>query len=145
MAIKDLQARQGNAEVLAEVIDKAEVREFEKFGKSGRVCNAKIRDDTGEVQLTLWNEQVDQVAVGDKVHISNGWVGEFQGELQLSTGKFGKLEVTKGAGAATSDNEVEAAALNPSQHPPPSQSDLTPDETEEAASSGPKVEEERVE
>tara|TARA_Y100000310_G_scaffold147251_1_gene146517 strand:- start:4892 stop:5329 length:438 start_codon:yes stop_codon:yes gene_type:complete len=145
MAIKDLQARQGNVEILAEIIDKGDIREFEKFGKSGRVCNAKIKDESGEVQLTLWNEQIDQVEVGDKVHITNGWVSEFQGELQLSTGKFGKMEVTKGAGAATDDNQVEADALNPSQPPPPSESDLTPDESAQAASSAPKVEEEKVE
>ncbi|MBU0628070.1 MAG: hypothetical protein KKC75_02685 [Nanoarchaeota archaeon] len=93
MEIKDLQARQGQVDLIAAVVSKAEVRTFNKFGKDGRVCNAKLKDDSGEVTLTLWNEQVDNVNVGDKIHIINGWVGEWQGEKQLSTGKFGQLEV----------------------------------------------------
>ncbi len=102
MAIKDLQARQGQVDLIAEVIEKGDVRTFNKFGKEGRVCNVKIKDETGEMALTLWNEQIEQVKVSDKVHITNGWVGEWQGEKQLTTGKFGKLEVVEG-GSKTKD------------------------------------------
>ena len=98
MEVKDLKPKQGNVEVTIEVIDKGDVREFEKFGKKGRVCSAKAKDASGEIILSLWNEQVDTVNVGDVVHVVNGYVNEFQGEKQLTTGKFGKLEhVTKGA------------------------------------------------
>src|SRR3989344_1515160 len=93
MEIVDLKPRQGKIEIVAEVTEKGDVREFNKFGKTGRVCNAKIKDDSGTISLTLWNEQVDQVKVGDKIHIKNGYVNEWQGELQLTTGKFGSLEV----------------------------------------------------
>ena len=93
MEIKDLKPRQGNIEVVGEVIEKGDIREFEKFGKQGSVCNAKIKDATGEIALTLWNEQIDQVNVGDTVHIINGYVNEWQGEMQLTSGKFGKIEV----------------------------------------------------
>lgn len=102
MAIKDLQARQGQVDLIAEITEKGDVREFEKFGKKGRVCNAKIKDATGDMTLTLWNEQIDQVNVGNKVHIVNGWVSEWQGEKQLSTGKFGQLEVV-GEGSESAD------------------------------------------
>jgi len=93
MEIKDLKPKQGSVEVIAEVVEKGDVREFNKFGKAGRVCNAKIKDASGEIALTLWNEQIDEVKVGDTVHISNGYVNEWQGEMQLTTGKFGKLEI----------------------------------------------------
>lgn len=100
MNISELQAKQGNVEVTAEVTEKENPREFEKFGKSGRVCNAIIKDSTGNVKLTLWNEQIDQVNIGDTVKITNGWVSEWQGEKQLSTGKFGQLEVVNKGGEA---------------------------------------------
>ncbi len=93
MAIKDLKIREGNVDIVVEVVDKGEVREFQKFGKPGRVCNAKVKDDSGEVTLTLWNDEIDKVNVGDKLHIKNGYVGEWQGEPQLSAGRFGELEV----------------------------------------------------
>ena len=92
MQIKDLQPKQGKVEIEVEVVSKEEPREFTKFGSVGKVCNAKVKDESGEIKLTLWNEQVDQVNVGDKLKISNGFVSEYQGEMQLSTGKFGKLE-----------------------------------------------------
>lgn len=111
MAIKDLQARQGQVDLIVEITEKGDIREFEKFGKTGRVCNAKIKDDTGEMTLTLWNEQIEQVKVGNKVHIVNGWVSEWQGEKQLSTGKFGQLEVV-GEGAETTDEATEAEILS---------------------------------
>lgn len=104
MDIKELKPRQGSVDITAEVIEKSSPRDFNKFGKSGKVCNAKIKDASGTVALTLWNEQVDQVNVGDTVHITNGYVNEWQGESQLTTGKFGKLEVVgKSAGAETAD------------------------------------------
>jgi len=111
MAIKDLQARQGQVDLIAEITEKGDIREFEKFGKTGRVCNAKIKDATGEMTLTLWNEDIDKVKSGDKVHIINGWVSEWQGEKQLSTGKFGQLEVV-GEGAETTDEAEEAEILS---------------------------------
>ena len=111
MAIKDLQARQGQVDIIVEVIEKGDIREFEKFGKKGRVCNAKIKDVTGEMTLTLWNEQVDNVKVGNKIHVINGWVSEWQGEKQLSTGKFGQLEII-GEGEETTDEAEEAEILN---------------------------------
>jgi replication factor A1 len=93
MAIKDLKIREGNVEIVVDIVDVGEVREFEKFGRSGRVATAVGKDETGDIKITLWNEDIDKVKSGDKVKISNGYVSEWQGEPQLTTGKFGKLEV----------------------------------------------------
>jgi len=97
MEIKDVQANQGNIDIVAEVVNKEEPRSFEKFGKQGRVCKASLKDGSGEIKLTLWNEDVDSVKVGDKIHLQNGWCSEYQGEKQLSSGKFGKIEVVEGS------------------------------------------------
>ena len=93
MTIKDLKIRQGNVDVIVDVVDVGEVREFEKFGRTGRVATAIVKDETGDIKFTLWNDQIDSVKAGDKVHITNGYVSEWQGEPQLTTGKMGKLEV----------------------------------------------------
>lgn len=95
MEIKDLIANTGNVDLVAEVVSKEDERTFEKFGKSGRVCNAKLKDNSGEIKLTLWNDDIDQIKVGDKIHLQNGWCSEYKGEKQLSSGKFGKIEVVK--------------------------------------------------
>ena len=93
MTIKDLKIRQGNVDIEVDIVDVGEVREFEKFGKSGKVATAIAKDETGDIKITLWNEDIDRVKPGDKVKISNGYVSEWQGEPQLTTGKFGNLEI----------------------------------------------------
>ena len=110
--IKDLQPKQGNVEITADVIEVGEPREFSKFGKTGKVATAKIKDETGQVNLSLWNEQVDMVKPGSKIKITNGYVNEFQGELQLTTGKFGKLEVLEGG--STPEPSAEPTEEEPS-------------------------------
>lgn len=141
MPIKDLQPRQGNVEVEAVVLDKGEIREFEKFGKTGRVCNAKIKDDSGEIALTLWNEQIEQINVGDKVKITNGYVNEWQGDMQLTTGKFGKLEVLESKGV-TADEETEASLLEGKTS---DKGDHILTEDEKTESDKPDIKEEKIE
>ena len=93
MNIAELKPRQGNVSIEAEVIDIGETKEFEKFGRKGRVANATIKDGSGEIKLTLWNDDIDKIKKGNKIKITNGYINEFQGEKQLTAGKFGKLEV----------------------------------------------------
>ena len=85
----------GNVDIEVEVVSVGEPREFEKYGKAGKVATAKVKDDTGEIDLSLWNEQADEVKVGDKIKIANGYVSEWQGNLQLTAGKFGTLTIIK--------------------------------------------------
>ena len=109
MEIKDVKSNQGSVDVVLDIIKKESPRTFEKFGKEGKVCNARAKDKTGEITITLWNEDVEKVDVGDKVHISNGWCSEYKGEKQLSTGKFGKIEVVKKGSKEVFSNDPEFA------------------------------------
>ncbi|MEK6835568.1 MAG: OB-fold nucleic acid binding domain-containing protein [Nanoarchaeota archaeon] len=93
MQVKDITLKQGKIDITLEIIDISEIREFNKFGNTGRVATATAKDDSGEIKLTLWNNEIDVVKIGSKVRITNGYCGEFQGEKQLTAGRFGKLEV----------------------------------------------------
>ena len=95
MKIVDLKVRQSNVEVEGEISALGEVKTFQKFGKEGKVMSATLKDDSGKIILSLWNDDVDKIKVGDKVKITNGYVNEFQGEKQLTAGRFGKLEILK--------------------------------------------------
>ena len=44
------------------------------------------------MQLTLWNDEIGLVDKGDTVKIEDGWVKEWNGKLQISKGKNGKIE-----------------------------------------------------
>jgi len=82
-------------EIEAKVIDKTGPREVLSRYKDvvHRVANATISDGTGNIKLTLWNDQIDQVNVNDNIKIENGYVTSFRGEIQLNVGRYGKLSV----------------------------------------------------
>lgn len=82
--------------VEGQVVEKGDPREVKSRYKDEtyRIVDAVIADESGSIKLTLWNEQIEQVNVGDKVKIENGYVTSFKGETQLNVGKFGKLTVT---------------------------------------------------
>ena len=106
MEIKDLKPKQGNVDIIVDIVDVGDVREFQKFGKPGKVANAIAKDKTGDVKLTLWNEDIERVKAGDKIHLTNGYVNEWQGEMQLTTGRMGKLEVVGKADASEHDSAI---------------------------------------
>ena len=66
--IAELKAGDGNVDIEATVVSVAEPRTYEKFGREGRVAKAVIKDDSGEITLTLWNDQVDQIKDGKKMY-----------------------------------------------------------------------------
>lgn len=92
MKINEIEPKTGDIELIATIMEIGDIREFEKSGSKGRVAKATIKDETGECKLTLWNEQIDQVTVDSKIKITKGWADEWQGEMQISTGKFGTME-----------------------------------------------------
>lgn len=93
--ICDIKEGDNEINIEAEVIEKSYAREVRsKFGyRPLIVADATLKDETGKITLTLWNEQVSQVMVGDKIKIENGYAKSFRNVLQLSTGKYGKITV----------------------------------------------------
>jgi ssDNA-binding replication factor A large subunit len=59
------------------------------------VTNASIADETGTIQLPLWNQQIDTVSVGDTIQVEKARVVTFRGERQLRVGRGGKLSVVE--------------------------------------------------
>jgi replication factor A1 len=93
MNISELQPNANFDSISGEIVSVEDPREFTNFRGAGKVASAVLKDKSGQVKLTLWNEQIDQIQAGSKVTIENGWVKEYRGELQVSTGKFGKITV----------------------------------------------------
>jgi replication factor A1 len=94
--IKDLNDGMKRVSVEAKVVEKGDPREVRSRYKDEtyRIVDAVVADETGSIKLTLWNEQIEQVNVGDNIKIENGYVTSFKGENQLNVGKFGKLTVS---------------------------------------------------
>jgi replication factor A1 len=67
-----------------------------RFGNYASVANAMVSDETGQIKLCLWNDQIKSVAVGDKVQIENARVSAFRNERQMRVGKRGTLRIEEG-------------------------------------------------
>lgn len=80
----------------ARVVDISEPREVTtRFGDISRVATVTIADESGTIKMSLWNENIEKVAVNDNVHVENGYVTTFRGESQLNVGRYGKLTVLR--------------------------------------------------
>ena len=94
MIIKDLRDGMRTVEVEGEVIDISSSREVSlRTGGQAKVADAILKDDSGTIKLSLWDNQIDQVTKGAKVKVTNGYINTFRGERQLNVGRYGKLEV----------------------------------------------------
>lgn len=60
---------------------------------TGPVAAACGRDESGLVGIVLWNEQIDNIRIGDVVRFESGWCQMRDGELIVSTGINGKLRI----------------------------------------------------
>ena len=109
MKISDLKVGASNVTIQAKVTQKDAPREVvTKYGKRLSVANITLQDDTGSISMSLWGNDINTVDVGDTVEIANGYVSEFRGTPQLSSGKFGKITVVeKGAGGGSSEGSEE--------------------------------------
>ncbi|MCL4381184.1 MAG: DNA-binding protein [Candidatus Marsarchaeota archaeon] len=109
MKINELKAGTNNVNIQAKVVQKDEPRDVtSKFGKRLRVTNISLEDETGVISMSLWGDDINEVNVGDMIEVSNGYVNEFRGTPQLSTGKFGKITVIeKGSGSSEELKETE--------------------------------------
>ncbi|MCK5625343.1 hypothetical protein KAI11_00655 [Candidatus Bathyarchaeota archaeon] len=72
-----------------------------RFGTMASVSNIKISDETGSVRLSLWNDQIDKVHVGDLIELKNCYIFKYKGEPQLRLGRKGTLSVVEGAGVGS--------------------------------------------
>src|SRR2546427_10613155 len=101
MKVKELRPESKVDTIEVTVTSKGDVREFtSRSGSVGKVCDCKAKDADGEeVQITLWNEEIDRVQPNDRIRISNGWVREWRAELPVGAGGGGRAGgLTKGGG-----------------------------------------------
>lgn len=92
-SIKELSPDMSRVIVEGEIVEKAvpHAVRSRRAWKSLTVTEATLKDNSDDVVLMLWNEQIKQCAVGDRVRIEGGYVKVYRGMRQLNVGKVGKL------------------------------------------------------
>lgn len=89
------------------------VKSWQKDDRSGKVASIIVRDDSGEVRLTLWNNNCDLIENGDiqrgaKVRVENASAKERNGLTELNLGYRGEIKVLeKGRPELTKLSDIE--------------------------------------
>jgi len=91
MNVSDLKNKTPVDEITLKITAKEEPRDVK--GGALRVCDLTGEDETGRVKVTLWNDDIEKVKEGDTIKITKGWATVYNGDMQVSTGRLGKLEV----------------------------------------------------
>ncbi len=90
--ISDLRAN-ANATFTATITAISDPREVSTSRGVSKVADATLQDETGTTTLTLWGEEIAKYKVGQKVQITDGWVKDFRGKLQVSMGRSGRIQI----------------------------------------------------
>ena len=91
--MKDLSPDSKHVNIIAKILEISETREVSsRMGGINTVAEALLGDETGTILMTLWNENISKMAVGDVVNIVNGYINVFKGNMRLNVGKYGTFE-----------------------------------------------------
>lgn len=94
--IKDLRVGMKRINIKARVLEVSQPRVVAtRFGFYANVTNVLVTDETGTIQLPLWNKQIDDISAGDLIQVENANVIAFRGVRQLKVGRSGKVSVVK--------------------------------------------------
>jgi replication factor A1 len=95
MKINELENGMRGMFVDGKIVDISDTREVNTRYGTRLVADVILEDNTGRIKLSLWEDMIDKVTVGDVVSISGAYVTVFRNELQLNIAREGKLEVKR--------------------------------------------------
>ncbi|MBS1267042.1 MAG: Replication factor A [Candidatus Woesearchaeota archaeon] len=96
LQIKNIVTGMRDVETAAKVLRVFPLREFEVNGRSGKVANLVIADETGSTRLVLWGdhaEKVNNIKQGSIVKIMGSYVKENNNQKELHLGNKGSIAI----------------------------------------------------
>jgi hypothetical protein len=99
-SIRNLKYQQGNVNLEATIMELEETQTLQSrtsndvlLKRSALITDNKNPRPEDFITLTLWEENTTKVALGDRIRLTNAYVGKFNDQLYLTLGNYGKLEV----------------------------------------------------
>ncbi len=105
-----------NVDLEAKVMKIFPPNEFEKDGKSGKVQNIIVADESGKsVRMAFWNEDVDRISdltEGDVIRVKAGYIKKgYRDDIEFGVGRNSDIEINpKGSKLASMDIEAPVSA-----------------------------------
>ena len=93
LKINEIEPGMNVESVEGSIMEKSEPRSVNTRYGNRSVADVKLEDETGTIKLSLWEEKIDLVNVGDIVSITGAYVTVYRDEIQLNIPRSGTIEV----------------------------------------------------
>lgn len=94
MTVEELDAEADDVEITGMIKRLPTPRAVSTQYGQKRITTVVFEDETGEIDLTLWEEEIDAIAEGAEVKITGAYVREWADDIQLNIGRDGDIERT---------------------------------------------------
>ncbi len=95
LKINEIELGMNVESVEGKIIEKSEPRSVNTRYGQRSVADVILEDETGTIKLSLWEQHIDLVNVGDTVSITGAYVTEFRNVIQLNIPRSGTIEVMR--------------------------------------------------
>lgn len=92
MTVEELDPEVDEVEITGQIAELPTPRAVSTRYGQKRIVTAVFEDDTGKVDLTLWEEEIDAIEEGAKVRIEGAYVREWAEDIQLNISRDGTIE-----------------------------------------------------
>jgi replication factor A1 len=96
LQIKDLKPGMKNINLNAKITSITKPQTVTtRYGNQATVANATLTDPTGQIKLTLWNNQIQTLTTGTTIQIQNANITTYKNQKQLHINKNTTLHTTQ--------------------------------------------------
>lgn len=92
MTVEELDPEADDVEITGEIAELPTPRAVSTRYGQKRIVTVVFEDETGKVDLTLWEEEIDAIEEGAKVRIQGAYVREWAEDIQLNISRDGTIE-----------------------------------------------------
>lgn len=94
--IEDLNPASRGVDLLVKVLEISPAKEVStRDGRKHNVAEVLVGDDSGCILMSLWDDNISKVKVGQTISIKNAYITLFKGSMRLNIGKYGSMEPSK--------------------------------------------------
>ena len=92
MNVEELSPEADDVEITGKISELPTPRAVSTRYGQKKIVTVVFEDDTGSIDLTLWEEEIDAIEEGAEVHITGAYVREWADDIQLNIGRDGEIE-----------------------------------------------------
>jgi len=92
MNVEELSPEADDVEITGKISELPTPRAVSTRYGQKKIVTVVFEDETGSIDLTLWEEEIDAIEEGVQVQINGAYVREWADDIQLNIGRDGKIE-----------------------------------------------------